>query len=129
MDPHAEWTLPPAAAGSNRTLYFHRGASMHIGAREIPAGQAVRLQGDAPAPIRNGSEETEFLLLQGKPIGEPVAQYGPFVMNAPEEIEQAIRDYQQTRFGGWPWPSDDPAHQAAEGRFARHPDGRMERPG
>jgi len=128
MDPHAEWVLPPAAAGSNRTLYFHRGAAVHIGTREIRAGHAIMLQGDSPAPMRNGKEEAEFLLLQGRPIGEPVAQYGPFVMNSPAEIEQAFRDYQRTRFGGWPWPSDDPAHPAGEGRFAKHADGRVERP-
>jgi quercetin 2,3-dioxygenase len=129
MDPEAEWTLPPAAAGSNRTLYFHRGASVRLGHTEIRAGHAVRLRGDSPVPMRNGKEVAEFLLLQGKPIGEPVAQYGPFVMNTRAEIEQAFAEYQRTQFGGWPWPSDDPAHPAQEGRFARHADGRMDRPG
>ncbi len=128
MDPEAEWTLPPAAAGSNRILYFHRGASVRVGQKEIRSGHAIRLRGEAPAPLRNGKEVAEFLLLQGKPIGEPVVQYGPFVMNTRQEIEEAFREYQKTQFGGWPWPSDDPAHPAGEGRFARQPDGRIERP-
>lgn len=128
MDPNAEWTLPPAKPGSNRTLYFYRGGTVRIGDREVKSNHMVKLQGDAPVPLRNGKEEAEFLLLQGKPIGEPVAQYGPFVMNTQEEIQQAFRDYQRTQFGGWPWPSDDPAHAAGEGRFARHADGREERP-
>jgi redox-sensitive bicupin YhaK (pirin superfamily) len=129
MDPEAEWTLPPAAAGSNRTLYFHRGASVHLAHKDIRSGHAIRLRGEAPVPIRNGKEEAEFLLLQGKPIGEPVVQYGPFVMNTRAEIEEAFGEYQRTQFGGWPWPSDDPAHPAGEGRFARHADGRVDRPG
>ena len=54
-------------------------------------------------------------------------QYGPFVMNTRAEIQQAFADYQRTRFGGWPWPSDDPVHARDEGRFARHADGRVER--
>jgi redox-sensitive bicupin YhaK (pirin superfamily) len=128
MDPHAEWTLPAAAAGSNRTLYFYRGGSVRIGDRDIKGGHAIRLRGDAPAPLRNGKEEAEFLHLQGRPIGEPVEQYGPFVMNTREGIEQAFQDYQRTQFGGWPWPSDDPAHAPGESRFARHADGRVERP-
>jgi hypothetical protein len=56
-----------------------------------------------------------------------VVQYGPFVMNTKPEIQQAMRDYQRTRFGGWPWPADDPVHPREEGRFAKHADGRVER--
>jgi redox-sensitive bicupin YhaK (pirin superfamily) len=128
MDPKAEWTLPAAAKGSNRTLYFFRGAAIRIGEKEYKAGAALRLKADAAVAIRNGSTEAEFLLLQGRPIGEPVVQYGPFVMNTRAEIEQAFMEYQATRFGGWPWPSDDPVHGREEGRFARHADGRIERP-
>ena len=65
----------------------------------------------------------------GKPIGEPIAQYGPFVMNTPQEIEAAFNDYRRTQFGGWPWPSDDPVHAPDAGRFAKHADGRIERKG
>jgi len=67
-------------------------------------------------------------VLQGRPIGEAVAQYGPFVMNTREEIQQAIDDYRRTGFGGWPWSADDPVHGAERGRFARHVDGRVEEP-
>jgi hypothetical protein len=49
-------------------------------------------------------------------------------MNSRMQIEQAVRDYQRTRFGGWPWPSDEPVHGREEGRFAKHADGRVERP-
>lgn len=61
---------------------------------------------------------TEFLLLSGKAIGEPVAQRGPFVMNTQQEIMKAFRDYQETQFGGWPWPEDAMVFEQKKGRFA-----------
>jgi hypothetical protein len=129
LAPGARWTLPPAAPGSNRTLYFFRGTGLRVATREIPPYHGVDLRGDAAVALENGGEESELLLLQGRPIGEPVVQYGPFVMNSRAEIQQAFADYQRTQFGGWPWPSDDPVHAREEGRFARHADGRRERRG
>ena len=67
-------------------------------------------------------------MLQGRPIGEPVAQYGPCVMNTQAEIRQAFADYQRTGFGGWSWGDAAPVHGEDAARFARHPDGRVERP-
>ncbi len=72
------------------------------------------------------NEDAEFLYLQGRPIAEPVVQYGPFVMNSAAEIQTAFLDYRRTQFGGWPWPSDEPVHPRAEGRFAVHANGKRE---
>jgi redox-sensitive bicupin YhaK (pirin superfamily) len=44
--------------------------------------------------VAAGADDARFILLAARPLGEPVVQYGPFVMNTREEIEQAIRDYQ-----------------------------------
>jgi redox-sensitive bicupin YhaK (pirin superfamily) len=127
MAPGARWRLPAAAAGTNRALYFFRGASVTVGDRTLDHSAGVRLRGDAEVMLVAGPDPVELLLLQGKPIGEPVVAYGPFVMNTPAEIQQAFDDYRRTQFGGWPWPSDDPVHGRDEGRFARHADGRIER--
>ena len=86
----------------------------------------VRLRPEQAVELVNGDEVGELLLLQGKPIGEPVVQHGPFVMNTRQEIAQAFEDYRRTGFGGWPWGSDGPAHAREEGRFAIHADGRRE---
>ena len=128
MAPGSRWTLPSVRRGTNRTLYFFRGSSVRIADRTLDRFAAVELDSYDEIELQNGPAESEFLLLQGRPIAEPVAQYGPFVMNTRDEIQQAFRDYQRTGFGGWPWPSDEPVFPRSEGRFARHADGRLERP-
>jgi redox-sensitive bicupin YhaK (pirin superfamily) len=127
MEPGAEWTLPAGPAGVHRTLYFFRGATLDIGGRLVSRGSLARMRPDASARLVNGAERCEILLLQGRPIGEAVAQHGPFVMNTRAELQQAFVDYQRTQFGGWPWKSDGPVHARGESRFARYPDGRIER--
>jgi len=128
MGPGATWTLPAAAPGVRRTLYFFRGSRVRIGEHEqtSPAGLSVRA--DRPVSVESGPDEAELLLLQGRPIAEPVAHYGPFVMNAPHELQEAFADYERTGFGGWPWPSNGPVHPREQGRFAVHADGRREEP-
>jgi hypothetical protein len=77
---------------------------------------------------QGGQEEAKFLLLQAKPIGEPVVQKGPFVANTRDEMEKLFARYQRTQFGGWPWKTNDPAHPLSTERFARHPNGKEEFP-
>jgi redox-sensitive bicupin YhaK (pirin superfamily) len=126
LEPGAKFTLPAAAIGTHRKLYFFRGSSLKINDFELASGTGAELKADVPAVLENGSAESEVLMLQGRPIGEPVVQSGPFVMNTRAEIQRAYEDFRATRFGGWPWQSDDPVHGQAPARFARHADGRTE---
>jgi redox-sensitive bicupin YhaK (pirin superfamily) len=127
-DPDAASTLPPAKSGDTvRVLYVFEG-SLRIGAHDLAANTGAVLRSDEPVEVIGGPNGAEVLVLQGRPIGEPVAKYGPFVMNTEAEIEQAFTDYRATEFGGWPWPTDDPVHARDAGRFAIHADGRVERP-
>lgn len=128
MTAGATWTLPPATPAAKRTLYYFGGLSLRVGGRAVPPQHAIEVRPDVTVPLESG-DEVELLLLQGRPIGEPVVQYGPFVMNSRAEIEQTINDYRRTQFGGWPWPSSEPVHPRDAGRFARYPDGRVERAG
>jgi hypothetical protein len=128
MAPGARWTLPAAAPGVRRTLYFFRGQSVRVGGHPQASHAGLSVRADAPVALEAGPDETELLLLQGRPIAEPVAHHGPFVMNAPHELQQAFDDFRRTGFGGWPWPSDGPVHPREQGRFAVHADGRREEP-
>jgi len=125
MEPTAEWSLP---AASGRVLYYHAGEGLRVGDRELRAPVGITLRDAVPVALSNGELPADMLLLQGRAIGEPVQQYGPFVMNTRQEIEQAFLDYRRTGFGGWPFGSDAPVHPREAGRFARHADGRTETP-
>ncbi|GAB3482467.1 pirin family protein [Polaromonas eurypsychrophila] len=129
MAPGARWALPAAvSAGTRRQLYFFKGDSVQIAGQAISSPSAIEIRADAAVELINGEVEGEFLLLQGKPIAEPVAQYGPFVMNTQAEIAQAMADYRRTQFGGWSFDSETPVHGRDPARFAVHPGGREERP-
>ncbi|MFM7685522.1 MAG: pirin family protein [Actinomycetota bacterium] len=124
----AQITLPPAAGdGTVRVLYVFEGG-VAVDGVAVDKDTGVVVDSSLPAPLAAGPGGAEVLMLQARPIGEPVAQYGPFVMNTREEIEQAFADYRATGFGGWPWPRPDPVHGGEAARFARHADGRLERP-
>jgi quercetin 2,3-dioxygenase len=128
LEPDARLGLPLAASNETvRTLYVFEG-SVRIDGQDIEAATGAVLRVDAEVEITAGSGGAEALVLQGRPIGEPVEQYGPFVMNDPAGIQQAFADYRATEFGGWPWPVDDPVHDRKTGRFARRPDGNEDRP-
>jgi len=118
-------TLPKAQSTSNRALYFFGGRELVVGGEKIPARSRVVLEPDAEIVLE--SDDADLLLLQGRPINEPVAQYGPFVMTTRAEIQQAVADYSRTKFGGWPWPNNAPVHPRERGHWARWPDGHEER--
>lgn len=128
MEPGARWVVPAAKAGSKRTLFFYRGTSLTIDGQQVTTPQAIEVKANTALALVNGQAEGYIFLLQGKPINEPVAQYGPFVMNTQAEIQQAMHDYRQTEFGGWPWPRYDVVHPRSQGRFARYADGTEELP-
>jgi redox-sensitive bicupin YhaK (pirin superfamily) len=132
IEPGASWTVPAAAsADANRVLYVFEGADVDVDGTQVSAPTGVVVDPTAEVPLAVAADAggpTEILMLQGRPLGEPVAQYGPFVMNTRAEIQQAFEDYQRTRFGGWPWDRDDPVHGLDDARFARHADGRIDAP-
>lgn len=120
----ATWTTPASSIGAPRIVYFFIGTELTIDGEKIPPRSAVVIPDGRSVTLVAG-DDTEVLILGGKPINEPVASHGPFVMNTRSELMQAFEDYNATQFGGWPWKSDAPHHSRAA-RFAIHADGRKE---
>ncbi len=126
MKESSRWTLPATSPAANRVLYCFGGSELRVSSTVVEDGVGVRLRPEVPTVINNLGGPAELLMLQGRPIGAPVFQMGPFVMNSAEEIQAAVRDYRRTQFGGWPWSRPDPVHDRTMGRFAVHADGRVE---
>ncbi|MEM8939877.1 MAG: pirin-like C-terminal cupin domain-containing protein, partial [Bacteroidota bacterium] len=125
VEPNMEYLLPSSNTLVTRTLYFYEGDEIHIRERKINPNFGIALDPSMEVSIKTGNKKAHLLLLQGRPIEEPIAKYGPFVMNTEEEIQQAMEEYRLTQFGGWPWPYPDNVHEKNKGRFALYPDGNL----
>jgi redox-sensitive bicupin YhaK (pirin superfamily) len=123
MEENAVWNIPASSGKVNRSLYFFEGDFIDVEMNNIPPNKVLELDAHRNVTVKNGNKPARLLFLQGKPIGEPVQQYGPFVMNNMAEIEEAFSDFRKTRFGGWPWPRHDMVHGNEMGRFARFDNG------
>ncbi len=88
--------LPPS---HNAFVHVYRGG-LQIDGAQVPAQRMAILANDARSDgvVLRAPGTTRALLIAGRPLGEPIAQYGPFVMNTNDEIFQAVRDYQSGRF-------------------------------
>jgi redox-sensitive bicupin YhaK (pirin superfamily) len=127
--PGGTLNLPTTHAPTTRMIYFFEGEGLLLNGRTVEGSKGLSVDSRSQTVLAAGAAAIEVLLLQARPIGEPVVQHGPFVMNSRAEIRQAFEDYQSTQFGGWPWPRHDMVHGPASERFAKYPDGTIERPG
>jgi len=118
MEAGATWTIPDAIEEVHRNLYFYKGDTITIDDQSINKNNRIALDPKVKTTITNGGEDAFLLFLQGKPIEEPVAQYGPFVMNTEQEIRDTISEYQKTM--------KEQVFDRTKGRFARYADGTEE---
>ena len=126
MEAESIWTLPKTSNNANRSIFFYKGSSIKIDDKTIKSDHLIEVLAGEDIIIKNGDKEAYFLILEGNPIGEPVAKHGPFVMNTQQEIREAMIDYSNTQFGGWPWKKTEVVHPKSKGRFALHSNGKEE---
>ena len=85
------------ASGHNAFAYVYEG-EVSVGAESVGKGELIVLGDGDSVTVSGNATTSRLILVAGKPIGEPVARYGPFVMNTQAEIMQAVQDFQAGRF-------------------------------
>jgi redox-sensitive bicupin YhaK (pirin superfamily) len=98
LDPGAAVTVPLPPAHNAFVYVFEGEAAVGEPARSLPAGSVGVMSHGSSVKVAAGAGGGRLILVAGKPIGEPVAKYGPFVMNTEEELRQAVQDFQAGRF-------------------------------
>ena len=87
------------AADHNAFVYVYRG-EIAIAGQSVPSQRMAILNNGSDGVLIEAHDEARALLIAGRPLGEPIAQYGPFVMNTEQEIYQALKDYREGRLSG-----------------------------
>lgn len=90
--------VQPIAAGHNAFTYTYRGSVSIAGTTVADRTMAIMANDSAAAVRIEALEAARVLIIAGQPLNEPIAQYGPFVMNTAEQIHQAMHDYQAGKF-------------------------------
>lgn len=90
--------VQPVPAAHNAFAYVYRGAVAIAGTAVGDRQMAILANNGAPEVAVEANEDARLLIVAGQPLNEPIAQYGPFVMNTGDEIEQAMRDYRDGKF-------------------------------
>lgn len=129
LEPNAEFMLETKSKTASRMLVYYKGSDLNVeGIHLDKEDMYVELMEGETVRIKNGEETSKILVLEGNPIDEPMAAYGPFVMNTEEEIIQAYNDYRRTEFGGWKWKDRGPVHEKNKGRYAQFSNGEIDYP-
>ena len=92
--------VQPIAAGHNAFTYTYRGSVNIAGTTVGDRHMAILANNGAGEVCIEAWEDARVLIIAGQPLKEPIAQYGPFVMNTTEQIHQAMRDYEAGKFAG-----------------------------
>tara|TARA_X000001036_G_C20658378_1_gene797919 strand:- start:260 stop:1366 length:1107 start_codon:yes stop_codon:yes gene_type:complete len=118
MDKDSKWKLPLVDEDVTRTLYFYSGKEILIDEQLVKINNMIEINDSKEHLLSSKGETNYILLLQAKPISEPVVKHGPFVMNTRREIQEAFKDYNRTGFGQWEWDNDGPVHGSKYEKFA-----------
>lgn len=118
VEADASITIDGVSETLNRNLYFFEGEQVNVDGETLSGKRSLKLKGDADFVIQGAGTLARLLLLEAEPIGEPIINDGPMIMNTMDEVLQGYRDYWETHYGEWEWDTKDPVHEKETPRMS-----------
>jgi len=121
-------TFGPAAEGANRNLYMVSGSAADVMGTKIMHNDRLKIDSQAEFTIINEGTDAVLWLLEGKPISQKMATFGPVTLGSVKEVREALDDIRKREYVDWPFDVIDKVHLEDTGRFIAYPDGTENRP-
>lgn len=128
LQPGARISIDPAADGASRNLYYVSGDRAAIAGEDVRYYSRLKFTDTRAFEIANGDAESVMWLLEGRPIGQRMASFGPVTLEDLSDVRKALDEIRINEFLEWPWDIIDKAQPLGTGRFIRYADGTEERP-
>ena len=128
MEPGSKLEIDPAVEGASRNLYFVSGKDATVMGVPVEAENRLKILENREVSIENGGEPSVFWLLEGRPIGQKMASFGPVYLPTLKEVRAGLDEIRLNEYDEWPWGVIDRAQPVGTGRFIRYPDGTEMRP-
>ena len=123
MEPGSKLGIDPAVEGASRNLYYVSGKDATVMGVPVEAENRVKILENRVVSIDNGEEPSVFWLLEGRPIGQKMASFGPVYLPTLKEVRAGLDEIRLNEYEEWPWGVIDRAQPVGTGRFIRYPGG------
>ena len=128
MGPGSKLEIDPAPEGVSRNLYFVSGKDATVMGVPVEAENRVKVLENREVSVENGEEPSVIWLLEGRPIAQKMASFGPVYLPTLKEVRAGLDEIRMNEYHEWKWGVIDRAQPLGTGRFIRYPDGTEIRP-
>ena len=128
MSPGSRLEIGPTSQKANRNVYLVSGTSLDVCGTVIEENMRAKIQPDIAMTLTNGESDSVVWILEGEPIDQKMASFGPVTLKDVKEVRAAMEDIRRNEYQEWPFDVIDKVHAQDEGRFIRYPDGTEIRP-
>ena len=123
MEPGSKLEIDPAIEGASRNLYYVSGGNATVMGVTVEAENRVKILENRGVSIENGGEPSVFWLLEGRPMDQKMASFGPVYLPTLKAVRAGLDEIRLNEYEEWPWGVIDRAQPVGTGRFIRYPDG------